>query len=129
MTTIQEPLTSAWKTAESDRVTTDPARRKTEDETKTVAPIIEDKPLVLLQVNCMSIYNKTLDFWNLTDTYNPDVVIGTELLLCEEINNAEFFRDDYVTFRRDKHSRLWSVYLCKKMTLLAPNYGLTRYMR
>jgi hypothetical protein len=75
MTTIQEPLTSAFKTAESDRVTTNPARRKTEDETKeecltkTVAPITEGKPLVLLQVNCRSIYNKTLDFWNLTDTY------------------------------------------------------------
>jgi len=34
MTTIQEHLTSAWKTAESDTVTTNPARRETEDETK-----------------------------------------------------------------------------------------------
>ena len=41
-------------------VTTDSARRETEDETKeeclavTVAPILEGKPLVLLQVNCRS---------------------------------------------------------------------------
>jgi len=34
MKTIQEHLTSAWKTAESDTVTTDKARRETEDETK-----------------------------------------------------------------------------------------------
>jgi hypothetical protein len=60
----------AWNTVESDMVTTNPARRETEDETKeeclvaTVASVIEDKPLVLLQVNCRSIYNKTLDFWN-----------------------------------------------------------------
>ena len=52
MTTIQEHLTSAWKTAESDYVTTNPARKETEDEKKeecvaaTVAPVIEGKPLV-----------------------------------------------------------------------------------
>jgi len=50
---------------------------------------IEDKPLVLLQVNCRSILNKTLEFWNFVDTYNPDVIIGTESWLREEINNAE----------------------------------------
>ena len=34
------------------------------------------------------------------DTYNSDVVIGTELWLSEETNNAEIFREDYITFRR-----------------------------
>jgi len=43
----------------------------------------------LLQVNRRSIYNKTLDFWNLIDTYNPDVVKGTESWLSEEISNAK----------------------------------------
>jgi len=38
----------------------------------------EGKPLVLLQVNCRSIYSKTLDLWKLTDTYNLDVAIDTE---------------------------------------------------
>jgi len=32
----------------------------------------------VLQVNCKSTYNKILDFWDLIDTYNPDVIIGTE---------------------------------------------------
>ena len=45
-----------------------------------------------LRVNCRSIYNKALDFWNLTDTYNPDAVIGTELWISEEIRNAEIFK-------------------------------------
>jgi len=51
MTTIQEHLMSAWKTAESD-VTTNPARRETVDEKKeecvaaTVVPLTEGKPLV-----------------------------------------------------------------------------------
>jgi hypothetical protein len=45
MTTIQEHLTWTWKTTEDDKVTTNPARRETEDETKeeclatTVAPM------------------------------------------------------------------------------------------
>jgi len=70
-----------------------------------VAHIAEGKPLVLLRVNCRSICNKNLEFWNLIDTYNSDVVIGTESWLSEEINNAEVFRDDYITFRRDRCSR------------------------
>jgi hypothetical protein len=70
MTTIQEHLMPPWKMAESDTMMTNSARREAEDETKeeclavTVAPMLEGKPSVLLQVNCKSIYNKTLDFWN-----------------------------------------------------------------
>jgi hypothetical protein len=63
----------------------------------------EDKLMVLQQVNCRSIYNKALDFWNLTDTYNPDVVRGMESWLSEEISNMDVFRADYTTFRRDRH--------------------------
>jgi len=37
MTIIQEHLTSAWKTAENDTVTTNSSRRETEDETKESA--------------------------------------------------------------------------------------------
>ena len=54
----------------------------------TVAHLSEGNQLVLLQVNCRSICNKILVFWNLIDTYNPDVVIGTESWLSEESNNA-----------------------------------------
>jgi hypothetical protein len=46
--------------------------------------------------------------------YNPDVVIGTESWLSEEINNAEVFRDDYITFRRDRCSRGGGVFICVK---------------
>jgi hypothetical protein len=51
---------------------------------------IEGNSLVLLHVNCRSIYNTSLDFWNLTDTYNPNVIIGTESWLREETSNVEF---------------------------------------
>jgi hypothetical protein len=46
------------------------------------------KSLVLLQVNCRSIYNKVLDFWILVYTYNPDIIIGMESWLSEEIGNT-----------------------------------------
>ena len=52
--------------------------------------ISEVSPLVLLQVNCRSICNKISEFWNLIDTYKPDVVIGTRSWLSEEINMQKF---------------------------------------
>jgi hypothetical protein len=76
--------------------------------------IFEGKLLVLLQVNCRSICNKILEFWNLIDTYNPNVVIGTESWLNEEINNADVFSDDYITFRRDRCTRGGGVFICFK---------------
>jgi hypothetical protein len=63
---------------------------------------IEGKLLVVLWVNCRSIYNKALEFWNLVDTYNPDVVKGTEPWLKEDMCNAEVFRADFTTFRRNR---------------------------
>jgi hypothetical protein len=87
----------------------------TRDEILTMAPTykIEGKSLVLLQVNCRSIYNKALEFSNSVDTYNPDI-IGTESWLREEIGNAEIFRADFTTFRRDRHTRGGGVFICVK---------------
>jgi len=90
----------------------------------TVAHISEGKPLVLLQINCRSICNKTLEFWNLIDTYNPDVVIGTESWLSEEI-----FRDDYITFRRDRCSRVVEYSFALKITSIAGCCRLMRFLR
>ena len=128
MTTIQEHSTSAWRTVESYKVTINPARRETEDETKvecvaaTVASMTEGKPSVLLQVNCRSIYNKALNFWNLT--HNPDVVIGTESWLSEEINNSEVFRADYTTIRTDSHTRGGRLFICVKNYITCAELGV-----
>jgi hypothetical protein len=119
-TSTQAHVKARWKNAESDVSTANPERMKTEDtaeeESGTAAEghTSEGKPLVLLQVNCTSISNNILEFWNLIDTYSPDVVIGTESSLSEEINNAEIFRDDYITFRRDRCSRGGGVLICVK---------------
>jgi hypothetical protein len=55
-----------------------------------------------------------LDFWILVDTYNPDVIIGKESWLREEISNAKVFRYDYTTFRRDRNTRGGEVFICVK---------------
>jgi hypothetical protein len=47
-------------------------------------------------------------------TYNPDFVIGTESWRREEIGNAEVFRSDFTTFRRDRRTRGGGVYICVK---------------
>jgi len=96
------------------------------DEIQTTVPAHrnEGKSLVLLQVNCRSIYNKALEFWNLVDTYNPDIIIGMESWLREEIGNTEIFRTDFTTFRRDRHAQGGGAYICVKIILLARSYGL-----
>jgi hypothetical protein len=118
MATTQEHSTTVGKTAENETATKIPARKMTETATRekraAVTYINEGKPLVVMQVNCRSIYNKSLEFWNLIDTYDPDVVIGTESWLTEEIGNAEIFRADYTTFRRDRHTRGVGVFICVK---------------
>jgi len=106
--------------AESDEPTTKPGRRETEEKAEeecvaaTMGHTSECTPLVLLHVNCKSICNKFLEFRNLIDTYNPDVVIGTELWLSEESNNSEVFRDHYISFSRDWCSRGGGVFICVK---------------
>jgi len=89
------------------------------DQIQTMAQVYKfvGKSLVLLQVNCRSIYNKVLEFWNVVDTYNPDIIIGTELWLREETGNTEIFRADYTTFRRDGHTRGGGVFICVKNNL------------
>jgi hypothetical protein len=95
---------------ESEKEMMDSAGKKRKDRTRdeiltmALAYKIEGKSVVLLQVNCRSIYNKALEFWNLVDTYNPDIITGMESCLREEIGNAEIFRADFSTSRRERHT-------------------------
>jgi len=75
---------------------------------------IEGKSLVVLQFNCRNVYNIAIERWNLVDTYNPYVVISTESWLKEDISNAEVFRADFTTFRRERSARGGGVFICVK---------------
>ena len=61
-----------------------------------------------------SIYNKALEFWNLVDTFNPDIIIASESWLREDIGTSELFREQFTTFRRDRHTRGGGVFICIK---------------
>jgi hypothetical protein len=61
--------------------------------------------VVVLQVNCRSIYNKAIKLWNLVGMYNSDVIIGMESWLKEDISSANVFRADFTTFRRSRCGR------------------------
>jgi hypothetical protein len=50
--------------------------------------------LVLLQENSRRIYSEALEFWNLVDMYNGDIIMGMELWLREETGSTEIFRRD-----------------------------------
>ena len=122
----------AEENAEKDRMDNQDKKRKggAQEEIQTTVPAHKNggTSLVLLQVNCRSIYNKALEFWNLVDTYNPDIIIGTESWLREEIGNTEIFRTDFTTFRRDRHDRGWGVFVLK-IILPARSYELTTNSR
>jgi hypothetical protein len=66
---------------------------------------IERNSLVMQKVNCGSILNKSMDFCNSIYTYTPDAITGMESWLREEISNAQVFRNDYVTYRRDRNTQ------------------------
>jgi hypothetical protein len=44
----------------------------------------------------------------------PDIIIGMESWLKEEIGNTEIFRTDFTTFRRDRHTQSGDVFICVK---------------
>jgi hypothetical protein len=120
-TTTRNHVATDNETEDEGGPKTLPERREIEDSPVelsadlTAENACKGKSLVILQVNCRSIYNKVLEFWNLIEIYNPDVIIGTESWLHQEINNAEVFRGDYITFRRDRCSRGGGgVFICVK---------------
>jgi len=104
----------------------------TKDQTQTMEQAYKfgGKSLVLLQVNCRNIYNKAIEFCNAVDTYNRDIIVGTELWLRDEIGNTEIFRADYRTFRRDRHTRGGGGGLfVLKIILPALSFGSTTILR
>ena len=56
----------------------------------------------------------------MVDTYSPDVVIGTESWLKEDIGNAVIFRADFTAFIKDRSARCWGgEFICVKNVVAA----------
>eukprot|EP00057_Strongylocentrotus_purpuratus_P016740 XP_011671214.1 PREDICTED: uncharacterized protein LOC105441623 [Strongylocentrotus purpuratus] len=79
------------------------------------------KVLTILNVNCQSIRAKKQSFAILIHQHNPDVVIGTESWLTEDIRSSEVFPTDHYNIERrdrpnDPHG---GVFLAIRKDLLA----------
>ena len=116
-TCTQKNLTLTCKAAERVEGTTNPAMRESEvvssEERMVMAGSQQIEGNADFTTGKLQKYS-LLEFWNLVDTHNLDVIIGTESWLREEMNNAEVFRDDYTTFRRDRCTRGGGVFICLK---------------
>ena len=66
------------------------------------------RTLSIINLNCQSISNKKGDKLDLIETYNPDIICGTETWLTKEHKDGELcigFLDSYDLFRRDRTDR------------------------
>ena len=65
-------------------------------------PVVNHRPLRIINVNCQSLCNKKERFLNLVDSTKPDIIIATETWLNPNIYSSEFFSPSYTIFRRDR---------------------------
>ena len=64
----------------------------------------KQRSLKILNVNCQSIRAKLASFQHLLQDETPDVVIGTESWLHENIVTGEIFPSNYQVFRKDRNT-------------------------
>jgi hypothetical protein len=55
-------------------------------------------PLRILVVNCQSIKNKKQELENLVETSKPDIMIGTESWLSNDIQSTEIFPSGFTPY-------------------------------
>jgi len=67
---------------------------------------------------------KALELWNLVDTYDAHIIIGTESWLREETGKTEIFRADFTTFRRDRNAGGGGVFICVKNIIACSELGV-----
>jgi len=64
-----------------------------------------NRPLRVLNINFQSARGKVAEIHNLLLSTKPDILIGTETWLDQEINTCEIFPREYSVYRRDRPSR------------------------
>jgi hypothetical protein len=58
-------------------------------------------PIIVLVVNCQSIKNKKQELENLVETSKPDIMIGTESWLSNDIQSTEIFPSGFTPYRKE----------------------------
>ena len=82
-------------------------------------PVKNSDSLRSLIVNFQSLRSKKAEFWNILDTAEPDIIIGTETWLKPEIHRSELFPPTYNVFRKDRKDGYGGVLVATKTTLIA----------
>ncbi len=67
-------------------------------------------PLTVLVINCQSIVNKKALLSTTIDSHKPDIIIGTESWLRNDIHTSEIFPSNFDVYRRDRQKRQGAVY-------------------
>ena len=71
----------------------------------------DDVPLKVLHLNCHSILNKNPLLFNIIDSTQADIVIGTESWLSKDIVSPSVFPDGYNIYRNDRPSTGGGVFI------------------
>ena len=78
-------------------------------------------PLKVININCQSVKKKLPQFLAMLDAENPDIVVGTESFLKDDITNGEIFPNTYQIFRKDRSNNTsrGGVFVAVKNSLVA----------
>ena len=78
--------------------------------------------LILALLNCRSIrsVDKSREFNMFVREHNPDVILGTESWLSDDISDAEVFPPNYVAYRKDRGDRTGGgVFICVRDSIIS----------
>ena len=83
-------------------------------------PIQGNKQLRILNINFQSIRPKKIELWNLLESTNADIILGTETFLRPDIYNSEIFPPHFNVYRRDRpHQAYGGVLVAAKTSLIS----------
>jgi hypothetical protein len=80
----------------------------------------------ILNLNFQGIKNKKVDTLNITDSYNPDIIIGIETWLNDSVHNSEIFRPNYNIYRRDQRDGFGGVVIAVKADIVSDPTSMLR---
>ena len=75
-------------------------------------------PLRILLMNCQSIKNKKAELHTVIESSKPDIILGTESWLKQDIANSEIFPEEYDAIRKDRDDGHGGVFIAFKRDLL-----------
>ena len=83
----------------------------------------ERNSLRTLFINFQSIHSKKVELWNLLGATNPDIIIGCERWLKQEISDAEMFAPTFSVYRTDRLDGQGGVLIAVKKNSITHQLG------